>query len=205
MIGIIDYGVGNVEAYLSLFKRLGIKVSRANSNYTIEEADKLILPGVGHFDYAITKLEQSGLKKKLESSVLEQKKPVAGVCVGMQMLAETSEEGNLPGLGWITGKVRSFKNNEKYQNYPLPHMGWNKINVLKSTETRLVEQNNNDEFYFLHSYYFEASDRSNVIATSSYGFEFDTIVSSGNIFGFQFHPEKSHSSGEQLLRNYSLI
>ena len=171
----------------------------------LQEASHLILPGVGHFDHAMKKLNNSGLRDCLENLVINLKIPLLGICVGMQILADKSEEGITPGLGWISGNVRSFSNNSTSSRLPLPHMGWNTLHINK---TSLISLENNDqlpEFYFLHSYYFDAKDKSIVSATSGYGFDFDAVISNKNIHGVQFHPEKSHQWGEKLLKNFSTI
>ena len=205
MISIIDYGVGNVQAFLNLFDRLGIKAKRANNTKLLEEASHLILPGVGHFDYAMKKINNSGLRDSLEKLVINSKVPLLGICVGMQMLANSSDEGDLPGLGWISGNVRAFSSNEDSSKLPLPHMGWNTLDVYKSEDLFGKFSEKLTEYYFLHSYYFDAKDKSLVSATSNYGFNFDAAISLGNIYGVQFHPEKSHKWGEQLLENFSKI
>ena len=205
MISIVDYGVGNVQAFLNLFYRLGIKAKRANNIKALEEASHLILPGVGHFDYAMKKLNNSGLRDPLEKLVINSKIPLLGICVGMQMLADTSDEGDLPGLGWISGSVRAFSDNKNSSKLPLPHMGLNTLIINKSRDLFSVNDKEISEFYFLHSYYFDAKDRTVVSATSNYGFNFDTAISSENIYGVQFHPEKSHKWGEILLENFSKI
>lgn len=205
MISIVDYGVGNIQAFLNIFNRLGIKAQRAPNIKLLKEASHIILPGVGHFDQAMNKLNNSGLRDCLENLVIGSNIPLLGICVGMQVLANKSEEGILPGLGWIPGNVRAFSNNPTWSQLPLPHMGWNKLNINQSA---LISSENNDqlsEYYFLHSYYFDAKDKSTVSATSDYGFKFDAVVNHKNIYGVQFHPEKSHECGEKILKNFSTI
>jgi glutamine amidotransferase len=201
MICIIDYGVGNVQAFLNLFNRLGIKSKRAQTKQDLENATHLILPGVGHFDHAIQKFNNSSIKKSLQDLVLESRIPILGVCVGMQMLANGSDEGSLPGLGWIPGWVRSFPKTERLK-LSLPHMGWN---ILQSKINNPLFANLDFQFlqfYFLHSYYFDTKEKENILATTHYGFDFATVVANKNIYGVQFHPEKSHKWGEQLLKNF---
>ena len=202
MICIVDYGVGNIQAFLNLFKRLGVKASRADTPDSLSGADRLILPGVGHFDHAMQKLNSSGMRNKLEELVLGAQLPVLGICVGMQMLATSSDEGNLPGLNLVPGRVRAFGATRESAALPMPHMGWNELRPR--THSRLFAKgfDNSPQFYFLHSFYFDAEDKNNVAATASYGLDFDAVVSRGNIHGVQFHPEKSHHWGEQLLKNF---
>jgi len=204
MISIVDYGLGNVEAFLTIYKRLGFEANLAKTESDLSLATKIILPGVGAFDHAIQLLNQSGMREAIETLVLKDKVPILGVCVGMQMMASSSDEGVLPGLGLIPGRVRSFYSNKNASNLPLPHMGWNNINP-KSGEPLFVEIEKNARFYFLHSYYFESSEPSNETANVFYGFDFSCSVSAGNIHGVQFHPEKSHHFGSQLLKNFAKI
>jgi len=205
MISIVDYGLGNIQAFLNIFNKLGIKAQRASNVLKLKEASHLILPGVGHFDHAMKKLNDSNLRDCLENLVIDLKIPILGICVGMQMLADKSEEGILPGLGWIPGNVRAFSNNPTWSQLPLPHMGWNKLNINQSVLISSENNNHLSEYYFLHSYYFDAKDKSHVNATSDYGFNFDAVINHQNIFGVQFHPEKSHEYGEKLLKNFSTI
>jgi glutamine amidotransferase len=205
MICIIDYGVGNSQAFLNIFSRLGIDAIRATNKDILKTATHLILPGVGNFDNAIQKLNESGMRETLEDMVLKLKIPLLGVCVGMQILADTSEEGKLPGLGWIPGKVRAFSKDPRSAILNLPHMGWNTLifeksdSLLSNLDEQLIQ------FYFLHSYYFEVKDKADILGTTNYGFDFNSIVSHNRIYGVQFHPEKSHKWGEQVLKNFSKI
>lgn len=205
MICIVDYGVGNSQAFLNIFSRLGVEAIRATNKSMLKEATHLILPGVGHFDNAMQKLNESGMRDTLEKMVLELKIPLLGVCVGMQMLADTSEEGKLSGLGWIPGKVRAFSEDSRSTILNLPHMGWNTLNFKKSDTLLSNLDEELIQFYFLHSYYFEAKNRADIITTTYYGFNFSSIISHNNIYGVQFHPEKSHKWGEQFLKNFSKI
>ena len=202
MIGVVDYGVGNIQAFLNLFKRIGVEAVRADKDYKLDIAKRLVLPGVGHFDHAMQKLNDSGLRHRLEQLVLEESIPILGICVGMQMLATSSEEGSFPGLNWIPGHVRSFESNKKCSCLPMPHMGWNVLQSRPCSKLFSKGFNDSPEFYFLHSYFFDALDSEFVSAKAFYGFEFDAAVSRGHIHGVQFHPEKSHHWGEQLMKNF---
>jgi len=205
MICVIDYGIGNIQAFLNIFNRLGIEAKRACRKQDLEYATHLILPGVGNFDRAIQKFNNSEIKLPLQDLVLGLKIPLLGVCVGMQMLADGSDEGTLSGLGWIPGWVRAISKNKESCKLSLPHMGWNDLYLKKNN---LLFSNLNSEFlkfYFLHSYYFDAKEKENILATTHYGFNFSSVVSHQNIYGVQFHPEKSHKWGEQLLKNFSKI
>lgn len=203
MIAIIDYGLGNVKAFANVYKRLNLPILIAKEARDLENASKIILPGVGAFDYAMTLLNQSGMREKLEQLVLDKEIPVLGICVGMQILANSSEEGHLPGLGWIAGKVKKFQP-EQIQHNPLPHMGWNSISPKSSTG---IFQNieADSRFYFLHSYYFANEEPSEAITTANYGSTFNCSVNKKNIYGVQFHPEKSHQAGIQLLKNFGTL
>ncbi len=194
MIAIVDYGVGNIKAFVNIYKNLNI------SYKVVKDVDKIILPGVGSFDHAMESLQNSGMKEKLDLLVLEKKLPVLGICVGMQMLAKSSDEGKLSGLGWIDATVKKL-DKSKIKNGPLPHMGWNTLNIKK--ENKIFNNLENDpRYYFLHSYYFECSNKDDVIATTTYGEEFECMINYENIYGIQPHPEKSHHNGIQLLKNF---
>ena len=203
MIRIVDYGVGNIQAFMNMFKRLGLPAERATTKTDFADATRLILPGVGHFDNAMQRLNDSGLRHALESLVLGQGMPVVGICVGMQMLAAGSDEGSLPGLNWVPGRVRAFATNPLSTSLPMPHMGWN--DVRPAPASRLFSTGFDDaaQFYFLHSFYFDAQDKADVAATAHYGLDFDAVVSRGHIHGVQCHPEKSHHWGAQLLKNFA--
>ncbi len=204
MITIIDYGLGNIQAFTNLYKRLNIPVAVAKNAGNLQGADKLILPGVGDFDHAMDLLEKSAMRQTLDEMVLGQKIPVLGVCVGMQMLASVSEEGHLPGLGWIDGKVRKFEVTTNSPSIRLPHMGWNEV-VPTGSSPLFAGLEDKARFYFLHSFYFDCASPENNLAETYYGKKFSCAVQSENIFGAQFHPEKSHQSGIRLLKNFSEI
>jgi glutamine amidotransferase len=203
MICVVDYGVGNIQAFLNLFKRLGVEARRVDKPQALSDAERLVLPGVGHFDHAMQRLNDSGMRPKLEELVLGAKVPVVGICVGMQMLAQGSDEGALPGLNWVPGRVRAFAAQPKSADLPMPHMGWNELQLR--SQSKLFSKGFKDapQFYFLHSYFFDAEDKRDVAATASYGLNFDAVVSRGHIHGVQCHPEKSHRWGEQLLKNFA--
>ena len=201
MIHVVDYGLGNVQAFLTLYKRLGFEATRAKTAADLAGASKIILPGVGAFDHAIELLDHSGMRPTLETLVLQDKVPVLGICVGMQILASASDEGRLPGLGWVPGKVRSFRLGERSASLPLPHMGWNDVQT-KPGSPLFAGLESDARFYFLHSYFFECDEPSHAAATAFYGLDFSCAVSAGNVYGVQFHPEKSHHFGAQLLKNF---
>lgn len=200
MITLVNYGLGNIQAFANIYKRLNIPVQVAQSSEELACAEKIILPGVGAFDWAMQKLGNSGMRSTLDELVMEKQRPVLGVCVGMQMMANRSDEGELPGLGWFDAEVKRFDESQFHQKTHLPHMGWNDVmpradSLFKGMETL--------RFYFLHSYYITLADPDHVLATTYYNGSFTSAVRSGHIFGVQFHPEKSHQWGVQLLKNFA--
>jgi glutamine amidotransferase len=202
MITIIDYGLGNVLAFSNVYSRLNIPVTVAKSANDFANATKLILPGVGSFDHAIELLSQSGMRGIIEQLVMQNKIPVLGICVGMQILAKCSDEGVLPGLGWIDANVKKFDLSSMPHGAALPHMGWN--DVQPTCVNNLFKDIGRDaRFYFLHSFYFECYQKSDVLAVTEYGENFTCAVRRGNIYGVQFHPEKSHHFGSKLLKNFA--
>ena len=202
MIYIIDYGLGNLDAFYNIYKKLNIQTKFAKNCEDLVDVDKIILPGVGAFDHAMELLNASGMRDKLDQLVLVDKIPVIGICVGMQILGKSSEEGKLDGLGWIDGIVKKIDVSLIEHDTKLPHMGWNNINILQNNPLF-----NNLEFdalfYFLHSYYFECHDKKDILARSQYGNDFSCAINRRNIYGVQFHPEKSHSYGVTLLNNFA--
>lgn len=204
MITIIDYGLGNIKAFMNVYKALGLQVKIANTSQDLEGASKLILPGVGAFDHAMNLLNASGMREGLDKLVLHENIPVLGICVGMQILGNSSEEGEQPGLGWINGTVKKFDIAANKQHSMLPHMGWN--DVMPDRNFALFKDvDDHARFYFLHSYFFQCNDESNCIARTDYGGEFTCAINRDKIYGVQFHPEKSHQWGVQLLKNFAII
>jgi glutamine amidotransferase len=200
-ITIIDYGVGNLGSIQNMLKKLGADSIVASDASAIEGATKLILPGVGAFDAGMSQLNASGLRAALDVAVLERKLPVAGICLGMQMMTEGSEEGNLPGLGWVPARTTRFVP-AAGENLKIPHMGWNTVNKVKVSPVLdfLVGES---RFYFVHSYHVRCRDREDALLTTQYGsIIFDAAFERNNILGFQFHPEKSHRFGMALLKGF---
>lgn len=202
MIAILDYGLGNIKAFANIYKGLNIPFVIAKDRAALASADRIILPGVGAFDHAMVRLRESGLFEALEDAVIGKGKPVLGVCVGMQMLARSSEEGDQQGLGWIDAHVAKISFPEEAPRGLLPHMGWSTIQP-RADEPLLDGVDENIGFYFLHSYHFICNDPADVIAVADYATPFDCAVRRGNIHGVQFHPEKSHHNGIRLLTNFA--
>jgi len=202
MITLIDYGVGNIFAFQNVYKRLDIPTKIAKTSQDLVDVQKLILPGVGSFDYAMSQLNASGMREKLDELVIVKKVPVIGICVGMQMMGNRSDEGKSEGLKWINSEILKFDENLIQQRTKLPHMGWN--DVMPVNNHPLFRGLEKDAiFYFLHSFYFKCNNPSDSIAFSEYGISFSSAVNRDNIYGIQFHPEKSHQYGEKLLHNFA--
>lgn len=202
MITIVDYGLGNIGAFLNVYKRMNIAAKAARTPGELEDAERIVLPGVGAFDHAMELLEVSGMRPLLEEKVLAQRVPVVGICVGMQILAESSDEGEGTGLAWVPGRVRHFKSMPASERLPLPHMGWNDVEPAAGSGLfRGLERD--ARFYFLHSFYYDCADPADHAATAVYGSPFACAVQRDNIWGVQFHPEKSHHFGAMLLKNFA--
>ena len=202
MIAIVDYGSGNVAAIANIYKRLKIPHLVTDDPVELSKADRFILPGVGAFDATMRYLNDAGMVALLNEQVLVLKKKVLGICVGMQILAQSSEEGVLAGLGWIPGRVRKVDASLLPLGPKLPHMGWNSVSIRDGAQL-FSGVNVDDGFYFLHSYYFDAADAADVTATVQYGKDLPCAVARANVFGMQFHPEKSHANGVAIFRNFA--
>ena len=199
-ITLVNYGLGNIQAFVNIYKRLNIPVDVAVTPDQLANAEKIILPGVGAFDWAMTKLNNSGLREKLDEIVLEHKIPVLGVCVGMQMMSLHSDEGVLPGLGWIKSNVVRFKPGT-IGDAPLPHMGWNEI-LIKKKSNLFKSIKDKAHMYFVHSFEFIPVEQQHVTSTINYSKEIVSSLEKDNIFGTQFHPEKSDKDGLKLIENF---
>ena len=199
-IAIVDYGMGNLFSVYKKIKQLKAHPFIAVSSCEIVSADKIIIPGVGHFGKAIANLKQSGAYDALNEAAVLKKIPILGICLGMQLMAEKSEEGNATGFGWIKGQVVKFRIDHS-DKYKIPQTGWNTINIKK--ESRLLNAlNGKEEFYFLHSYHMEVADKRDILATTDFAYEYVSAIERENFFGAQFHPEKSHDAGTRVLKNF---
>ncbi|MBT5716782.1 MAG: imidazole glycerol phosphate synthase subunit HisH [Opitutae bacterium] len=202
MITIVDYGMGNLGSIQNMLKRIGVPCCVTGELEAISKAEKIILPGVGAFDAAMCRIgERNGLRGVLDQKALVEKIPLLGVCLGMQLLTGSSEEGNLLGLNWIPGKASRFPIQESLK---VPHMGWNIAQPTKLTDLT-KDLSKGSRYYFVHSYFVTVEDKSNSIMRTNYGIEFDSAIERENIFGVQFHPEKSHRFGMQILKNFSKL
>lgn len=205
MITIVDYGMGNLGSIKNMFKYIGVEAEIQSDVDKIKNASKILLPGVGSFDTAMKKINESDLKEVLIEKALKEQVPVLGICLGMQLLTNSSEEGNLAGLGWIDAKTMSFKNRID-KKYKIPHMGWNIVNRSNdSSLTQGFEEFEETRFYFVHSYFVKVEDEKNSILKTNYGLEFDSAIQKDNIYGAQFHPEKSHKFGMKFFENFARI
>jgi glutamine amidotransferase len=201
MIVIVDYGMGNLGSIANMLKQIGMPAMITDDPERIEQADRLVLAGVGAFDAGMQRLNDLRLIPLLERKVLEKKTPFLGICLGMQLLSRCSEEGQLPGLGWFDAETIKFNLEGQATRLRIPHMGWNEIQVLKD-HPLLANLGEEPRFYFVHSYYVRCSRQEDVLAVTDYGLPFHSIIGRENVLGTQFHPEKSHRYGKQILENF---
>ena len=203
MIAIINYGLGNLSSIQNMCKRLGIDAVITNDEEILNKASKLILPGVGHFKKGMVNLHSSGLKTLLDKMVLEDKKPILGICLGAQLMTKHSEEGDVDGLGWVDAVTVKFDEN-KINNHKIPHMGWTDIMTVDENP---LWKNLPDEprFYFVHTYHFQFQEQDEISAMADYSYPFACAFHKRNIYGTQFHPEKSHKFGMKVLENFSKL
>ena len=201
MITIVDYGMGNLGSIHNMFKRIGVAAEITGDAAVVRRASKILLPGVGAFDSAMQRINASGLRAVLDRKALEERVPVMGICLGMQLLTRGSEEGELPGLGWIAATTRRLP---ATPGLKVPHMGWNAVTALRPSPLT-AGLAPDSRYYFVHSYYVEADDAGDVVLRTHYGVTFDAAVAHGNLYGAQFHPEKSHSYGMAFLGNFARL
>jgi glutamine amidotransferase len=200
MVAIIDYGMGNLGSIKRKMDRIGVESIITSNREAIARSNKLILPGVGHFAKAVSEIKSRGLWNMLSDQVIVEKKPILGICLGMQLMAKSSEEGNEEGFGWFDAIVIRFKVSDKIR-FKIPHVGWNTLNYLR--DSHLFEKmKQNSEFYFVHSYHIQCNNSIDILTETVYDYTFTSSIQKENIFGVQYHPEKSHDAGELLLRNF---
>lgn len=202
MIIIIDYGMGNLGSILNMLKKIGTPAKVSSDLQEIDSANKLILPGVGAFDTAMKRLAELEMIDLLNDKVLVRKTPTLGVCLGMQLLTKGSEEGTLPGLGWIDAETIRFRFDPKQTNLKIPHMGWNTVRICREG-TLFQGLDGEARFYFVHSYHVVCHQTGDILATTDHGYDCVSALQRGNIMGAQFHPEKSHKFGMKLLKNFA--
>ena len=200
MVTIIDYGMGNLGSVLNMFKRIGAPAQISNDLDVIAKAKKILLPGVGAFDAAMERIENAGLLPVLNYKAKEEQVPVLGICLGMQLLTQSSEEGTRAGLGWVDAKTIRFAFSDSMLK--VPHMGWNLVHV-KNTDRLVDDLPQASRFYFVHSYHVHCNRQEDVLMTTNYGISFHSIIHHNNIYGAQFHPEKSHKYGMKFLANFA--
>jgi glutamine amidotransferase len=204
MITVIDYGMGNAGSIMNMFLRIDVPAILTRDPLEIAAAKKLVLPGVGAFDKGMQQLRSLDLVNVLGEKVMAGDTPLLGICLGMQLFAESSEEGDLAGLGWIPGRVLKFHFGEDDEQLPIPHMGWNTV-APKIPHPVLSDLDDSSRFYFVHSYHFQCSHAEDALGTTPYGFDFVSAVTRGSVIGVQFHPEKSLRWGMQLFKRFAQL
>jgi glutamine amidotransferase len=197
---IVDYGTGNLNSVKRSLDILGVSSVVSSDPKDIANAEKIILPGVGHFGKAMSNLKRLNLLDPLHDAVLVKRKPILGICLGMELMAEKSEEGNASGLGWFEAEIIQFNISDK-KRYKVPHMGWNQI-CIKKTSSLMKNVPEFSEFYFVHSYHLQIKNQTDLLNETEYEVTFPSAIEKDNIFGVQYHPEKSHDAGLQLLKNF---
>jgi len=203
MITIIDYGMGNLGSILNMFKKIGYEAEITSDLEKIKNSEKIVLPGVGSFDNGMANLNKLNLINILNTLVLEKHIPILGICLGMQLITNSSQEGKLKGLGWVDANTLKFKFSKN--NIKIPHMGWNNINIKKINPLLKNLNDSETRFYFVHSYYVKCNQKNDILTTTEYGFDFASSIQKDNIYGVQFHPEKSHKFGMKLFENFAKI
>jgi glutamine amidotransferase len=201
MIVVVDYGVGNLASIVNMLRRIGAPVAVSCEPSVIAIADKLILPGVGAFDHAMSKLREGPLLPVLEQRALRDRIPILGLCLGAQLLTESSEEGSQRGLGWVKAATVRFDPSQATGKLSIPHMGWSSVKTTRTHPLTATEESE-PRFYFAHSYHLRCYDSALILGTASHGYEFPAAIAQENVMGVQFHPEKSHAFGMRLLRNF---
>ena len=201
MISVIDYGVANLGSILNMLRKVGAEGELVSTPEEVAKAERIILPGVGAFDHGMTALTERGLVAPLRKKALDDRVPILGICLGMQLLGQGSEEGSLPGLGIIEARCERFRF-EHASTLKVPHMGWNALSPRRASPL-LSGLDAHARFYFVHSYHIVCADPADVLATATYGVEFTAMVQQGQVCGAQFHPEKSHRFGMTLLGNFA--
>lgn len=200
-IAIIDYGAGNLNSVKRSLDRVGASSSFTKDPKQVLQADKIVLPGVGHFGRAMSSLKRLGLIEALNEAVLEKGRPILGICLGMELMARRSEEGDSEGFAWLDGEVTRFRPSNRLR-YKVPHIGWSRVRSRKESPL-MNDVPESSEFYFVHSYYLKLADQRDALNEAQYEFPYPSAIQKGNIFGVQYHPEKSHDAGERLLRNFA--
>lgn len=203
MITIVDYDAGNPRSIINMLQYLGIEARISGDAETVAAAERLILPGVGKFDWGMQRLHDKGLVDALNHAVQARRKPILGICLGAQLLTRASEEGDLPGLGWIAAETRAFETSRMGASLRIPHIGWS--DTSWATEKRLTPEDVDPRYYYVHSYHLHCDDPADELCRTRHGYDFTAGVERGHIYGVQFHPEKSLAFGMAVLRRFSAL